>query len=165
MAGFEACIWQPRGYSRPHGMRSMPTVIQDRSMSKNRTPAFVVYGIQPRKRGMQEPQFQYDLSRGLLPEIVRICLPDSSSEQKNAAIFKLATTFRDIIDGATENVEGRSFSVTDINEEYVKLTINASLLRPLGIDLKASPNKAVASFGLRCLSDYDSWQGAKTARD
>jgi hypothetical protein len=112
---------------------------------------------------MHEPQFQYDLSIGLLPEIARLCLP-SSDQQQNAAIFKLATTLQRVAEGSIENVEGRSFSVTDITDEYVKLTINASLLRPLGIDLKASDNKAVASFGLRCLSDYDSWQGAKVSR-
>lgn len=129
-------------------------------MQEQKLPAFVRYGIVPRSKTRQEPQFRYDIGRTMLPEIAALILSAAHDYPKNPALIKLGFTLQRIVDlTEVSDIKGKSFSVTDISPQYVKLTVNASLLRPMGIDLKASANRAVASFGLSCLTDYDRWQG------
>lgn len=133
---------------------------------QHRIPPFVRYGIVPRIKG-REPKFRYDLKRSLLLEIALTLKASANADpKKNPAIVRLARDFQTIADDPSfsNNISGRSFSITEIDDIYIRLTINASLLKAVGIDLKGSKNRAVASFGLCCLTDYDGWLGqARTA--
>jgi hypothetical protein len=128
---------------------------------KAKRPAFTSLGT---IESDSETQYRYRINRSILLDTARCCThPSISSKfEKNRAVSRLGFICAELDNHPkrTESLTGASFSVQSIGEEYVTIVLRASLLKPLGIALKASDNPAVASWGLTCLSDYDKWKAA-----
>ena len=115
-----------------------------------------------RNNGKGETKYYYRINRSILLEVAKLCTsPLWKNPTENRAITRFGFLCAEfgLGDGRRPHI-GRSFSIREVGDDYLTVEFNASLLRPLGIILKASTNPAVASWGLTCLSDYDGWIAA-----